>query len=98
MLGLDPGREQGELRELLGMQLQESALPERLRVREALELYASFYRNPADWRELVETLGLESTLGQRYGKLSGGQKQRLSIALFVSRSCSSGALASRRSS
>jgi ABC-2 type transport system ATP-binding protein len=83
VLGLDPGREQGELRELLGMQLQESALPERLRVREALELYASFYRDPADWRELVETLGLESTLGQRYGKLSGGQKQRLSIALAL---------------
>jgi ABC-2 type transport system ATP-binding protein len=83
VLGLDPGREQEQLRELLGMQLQESALPEKLRVREALELYASFYRHPADWRELVNTLGLESTLGQRYGKLSGGQKQRLSIALAL---------------
>jgi ABC-2 type transport system ATP-binding protein len=83
VLGLDPGREQEELREVLGMQLQESALPEKLRVGEALELYASFYRNPADWRELVRTLGLESTLEQRYGKLSGGQKQRLSIALAL---------------
>ncbi len=83
VLGLDPSREQEELRELLGMQLQESAMPETLRVREALELYASFYRDPADWHELVSTLGLESTLGQRYGKLSGGQKQRLSIALAL---------------
>jgi ABC-2 type transport system ATP-binding protein len=83
VLGLDPGREQKELREVLGMQLQESAMPEKLRVGEALELFASFYRDPADWRELVSTLGLESTLEQRYGKLSGGQKQRLSIALAL---------------
>ena len=83
VLGLDPGRDQAELREVLGMQLQESAMPEKLRVHEALELYASFYRDPVDWRELVSTLGLESTLEQRYGKLSGGQKQRLSIALAL---------------
>ena len=51
--GLDPRRDTGELRQLLGVQLQESELPDQLKVGEALELYSSFYRDPADWRELI---------------------------------------------
>ena len=72
-----------ELRTLVGVQLQESQLPEKLTVREALELYAAFYPDPADWRALARELGLTDKLGTRYAKLSGGQKQRLSIALAL---------------
>jgi ABC-2 type transport system ATP-binding protein len=83
VLGCDPWREGPALREVLGLQLQDSTLPAKLRVREALELYSSFYRRPVDWRSLVETLSLVDTLETRYAKLSGGQKQRLSIALAL---------------
>lgn len=81
--GLDPRRDEHELRELLGAQLQESQLPEKLQVGEAMELYASFYRNPADWRGLLDTLHLSDKIGTQYRRLSGGQKQRLSIALAL---------------
>ncbi|MCX4748663.1 ABC transporter ATP-binding protein [Kitasatospora sp. NBC_01287] len=83
VLGLDPGRRREELRQVLGVQLQESGLPDRLKVAEALELYASFYRNPADPVELMERLGLAEKAGTRFKKLSGGQKQRLAIALAM---------------
>ena len=83
MLGLDPRRDRAELTQLLGAQLQESQLPEKIKVSEVLELYSSFYRNPADWRELMERLGLADKAGTRFKKLSGGQKQRLSIALAL---------------
>ena len=72
-----------ELRELVGVQLQESQLPEKMTVQEALELYSAFYPKPADWRELAAELGLDGKLKSRFGKLSGGQKQRLSIALAL---------------
>jgi ABC-2 type transport system ATP-binding protein len=81
VLGLEPGAD--ELRHRLGAQLQESELPEKIRVREAMELYASFYRDPADWRELLDTLGLREKENAQFRKLSGGQKQRLSIALAL---------------
>ena len=83
VLGLDPIRDRGELRQRLGAQLQDSELPERLRVGEALELYSSFYARPADWRALMDRLGLSGKRDTRFGKLSGGQKQRLSIALAL---------------
>jgi ABC-2 type transport system ATP-binding protein len=67
----------------VGVQLQHSALPDRLKVGEAVELYASFYRQPADGRELLATLGLEGAQGQYFKSLSGGQKQRLSIVLAL---------------
>jgi len=72
-----------ELKEQLGVQLQSSTLPEKLRVWEALDLYASFYRTPADWDELLERVGLADKRDAPYGKLSGGQQQRLSIALAL---------------
>jgi ABC-2 type transport system ATP-binding protein len=71
------------LRELVGVQLQESQLPEKLTVREALELYSAFYPEPVEWRRLADDLGLTAKLNTRFGKLSGGQKQRLSIALAL---------------
>ena len=83
VLGLDPLRDRAALRRTLGMQLQSSALPDRLTVSEALRLYASFYDDPADWRALLTGLGLAGIRSQRYGRLSGGQKQRLSVALAL---------------
>ncbi len=83
VLGLDPVKDRAEVRERLGVQLQESSFPDAIKVAEALELYSSFYRNPADWRELMELLGLTEKRNTRYKALSGGQKQRLSIALAL---------------
>ncbi len=83
VLGLDPRTDAAELHQQLGVQLQESELPERIEVGEALELYSSFYRTPADWVELMRILGLDSKRHTQYRKLSGGQKQRLSVALAL---------------
>jgi ABC-2 type transport system ATP-binding protein len=83
VLGLDPRRDAVELHRRMGTQLQESALPDRMRVGEALDLYASFYPRPADPRRLLEDVGLADKRGARFGRLSGGQKQRLSIALAL---------------
>ena len=83
ILGLDPHADHDELTQVLGVQLQESALPDKLYVSEALDLYSSFYRDPADWRALVKTLGLDTKTGTMFKRLSGGQKQRLSIALAL---------------
>ncbi|MEW1832778.1 ABC transporter ATP-binding protein [Streptomyces sp. NPDC088196] len=81
--GLDPVADHEEVARVLGAQLQESELQAKLTVREALELYASFYPHPADWRPLAERLGLTAKLTTRFAKLSGGQKQRLFIALAL---------------
>jgi ABC-2 type transport system ATP-binding protein len=83
VLGLDPLRDRAELTRRLGVQLQSGHLPERLQVAEALELYSSFYPEPADWHALLDGLGLADKARTRYAKLSGGQKQRLSIALAL---------------
>jgi ABC-2 type transport system ATP-binding protein len=83
VLGADPRAERDRVRRVLGVQLQESALPDKITVAEALKLYASCYADPADWRALVERLGLADRLRTRYQKLSGGQKQRLAIALAL---------------
>jgi len=83
VLGLDPLRDRRELRERVGVQLQESAVPDLMRVSEAVELYASFYREPADGRELIATLGLQDAQHTYFKHLSGGQKQRLSIVLAL---------------
>jgi ABC-2 type transport system ATP-binding protein len=83
VLGLDPQRDRAELTQVLGVQLQDSQLPGKLEVAEALRLYSAFYRNPADWRELLDMLGLADKARTRFAKLSGGQKQRLSIALAL---------------
>jgi ABC-2 type transport system ATP-binding protein len=83
VLGLDPRRDRAELTQRLGVQLQDGQLPDRLKVAEALDLYSSFYRAPADWRSLMTMLGLADKAGTSFKKLSGGQKQRLSIALAL---------------
>lgn len=83
VLGLDPRRDGVALRQKLGAQLQESQLPEKLKVVEALELFASFYDNPADPEKLIEQLGLTDKRKAYFKNLSGGQKQRVSIALAL---------------
>ncbi|WP_089153947.1 ABC transporter ATP-binding protein [Micromonospora sp. NBS 11-29] len=83
VLGLDPVRDRTEVRQRVGAQLQESQLPDKLRVREALDLYRSFYRNRADIDELLTDLGLAEQRNTAFHKLSGGQKQRLSVALAL---------------
>ncbi|PQZ93698.1 multidrug ABC transporter ATP-binding protein [Arthrobacter sp. MYb227] len=81
--GLDPRRDEAKLRQLLGAQLQESQLPDKLTVGEAMRLYSSFYRAPVDWHELLGMLSLTAQINTRYHRLSGGQKQRLAIALAL---------------
>ncbi|MGH2883543.1 MAG: ABC transporter ATP-binding protein [Solirubrobacteraceae bacterium] len=83
VLGLDPRRDRHELHERVGVQLQHCAVPDLMRVGEAVELYASFYREPADGRELIATLGLQDAERTYFKHLSGGQKQRLSIVLAL---------------
>lgn len=83
VLGLDPQRDGQALRMRVGMQLQQSNLPDRMRVWEALDLYSSFYPNPVNWETLLEQLGLQEKRNAPFAKLSGGQKQRLFIALAL---------------
>ena len=83
VLGVDPGQEGQVIRERVGMQLQQSNLPDRMKVWEALDMYASFYPKPVDWKTLLSQLGLEEKRDTPFSKLSGGQKQRLFIALAL---------------
>ncbi|WP_323185675.1 ABC transporter ATP-binding protein [Kitasatospora sp. NBC_01287] len=83
VLGLDPRRDRAELTQRLGVQLQDGRLPDRMTVGEALRLYRSFYREPADPQTLMDALGLAGKHRTRYADLSGGQQQRLSIALAL---------------
>jgi ABC-2 type transport system ATP-binding protein len=83
VLGLDPARERARLRPLVGAQLQTSALPDRLRVGEALRLFARLAGDAVDWRQLAEQWGLVALLREPYGTLSGGQRQRLFLALAL---------------
>jgi len=83
VLDLDPQADNKILRTRVGMQLQQSNLPDRMKVWEALDLYSAFYANPVDWKPLMQQLGLEEKRDARFGKLSGGQKQRLFIALAL---------------
>ena len=83
LLGLDPHADRDEIHEIVGVQLQASALPAKLRVGEILDMYRSFYRDPADISELIEVLGLAGKRADYYRSLSGGQRQRLSVALAL---------------
>ena len=83
VFGIDPYRDRAAARRLVGAQLQESQLPDKITVAEAVGLYASFYPEPADTEALISRLGLTEKRNARYRKLSGGQKQRVSIALAL---------------
>lgn len=83
VLGLDPQRDRARLRPLVGVQLQESELPDRMTTAEAVQMFASFYADPEDPTRLIGDLGLTEKRQTQYRDLSGGQKQRLSIALAL---------------
>ena len=80
ILGRRWGRHDRELRERLGISLQESRLSEKLTVRETLELFRSFYTRGRSPEQLMADLSLEEKRDARVGKLSGGQRQRLAVA------------------
>jgi ABC-2 type transport system ATP-binding protein len=81
--GLSPQKDRKEIREFVGVQLQQSALPPRLKVGEAVELFASFYPDPLTPDDLLDSLGIKHIQDVQFRRLSGGEKQRLSIALAL---------------
>src|SRR6478672_384031 len=83
VLGLDPFRDVRRLQERIGVQLQEAQLQKRIKVQEAVALWASLYPRPLDGRRLLEQLGLGDKRQAWFMTLSGGQKQRLFIALAL---------------
>ncbi len=83
VLGRDPRAEAAALRGRLGCQLQESRLPDHMKVWEALDLFASFTPGAADPDVLLEQWGLADKRGASFASLSGGQRQRLFIALAL---------------
>jgi ABC-2 type transport system ATP-binding protein len=83
VLGLDPIRDAYTLQERVGVQLQEAQLQKRIKLREAVALWASLYRKPVDGDRLIEQLGLGDKRNAWFMTLSGGQKQRLFIALAL---------------
>lgn len=83
VLGLDPQRQRRALTERIGVQLQAAALPPDLKVWEALDLFAAFYRRSVPWEPLLTQWGLADKRQTRFEHLSGGQRQRLFIALAL---------------
>ncbi len=83
VLGHDPRRDADRLRRLIGSQLQESALPDRMRVWEALKLFSSRHADAPTWESVLEQWGLSEKRDASFGSLSGGQQQRLFVALAV---------------
>ncbi len=83
LLGYVPWKDHLEVAERIGIQLQESALPLRIRVKESLDLFGAFYAEREDSQVLLDRLGLADKSKAMFSKLSGGQKQRLFIALAL---------------
>ena len=83
VLGLDPKRDVYALQERVGVQLQQAQLQKRIKVREAVDLWASLYRTAVEADRLIDQLGLGDKRDAWFMTLSGGQKQRLFIALAL---------------
>ncbi len=83
VLGHDPRREADQLRRRIGSQLQESALPERLKVWEALSFFSSLSPGGGDWETVMNQWGLAEKRSATFASLSGGQQQRLFVALAL---------------
>ena len=81
--GLDPQKNPQELKHQIGAALQSTSLPDKLKVIEALKLFASFYRRHRNPEELLKRFGLEEKRNTFYSQLSGGQKQRLALAMAL---------------
>lgn len=83
VLGFDPGTQAGVLKDRIGVCLQATNLPDKIKVWEAVRLFASFYSRTVDGNRLLERMQLWDRRSQYYSQLSGGQKQRLAVALAL---------------
>ena len=83
VLGFDPELQPAEVKDRIGVCLQETKLQDKMKVREAIELFASFYSRSVDAGKLLERLQLAEKREAFYSQLSGGQKQRLALALAL---------------
>jgi ABC-2 type transport system ATP-binding protein len=83
VFGRDPRTDPRGVRRLIGSQLQESALPDRIKVWEALRLFSVIDGNGRGWERLLREWGLEERRNAAFGDLSGGQRQRLFVALAL---------------
>jgi ABC-2 type transport system ATP-binding protein len=81
--GLDPQKSPNELKNEIGATLQATSLPDKLRVSEAIHLFAGFYKRNRNADELLRRFGLEEKRNAFYNQLSGGQKQRLALAMAL---------------
>jgi len=83
VLGFDPDKQRQQLKDRIGVCLQATNLPEKIRVHEALEVFSAFYTRGTNLNQLLQRLQLEEKRDAFYGTLSGGQKQRLALALAL---------------
>ena len=83
VLGFDPGVQVRELKDRVGVCLQATNLPDKIKVQEALALFAAFYSRSVDRDKLLDRLKLSEKRNSYYGRLSGGQKQRVALALAM---------------
>ena len=83
VLGFDPGLQPREIKDRIGVCLQATNLPDKIKVHEALSLFASFYSRSTDRNKLLDRLQLADKRNTYYSKLSGGQKQRVALALAL---------------
>src|SRR5579863_9657164 len=83
VIGLDPEKSGSQFKEMIGAVLQSTSLPDKLRVKEAIELFAKFYRRHANTNDLLKRFQLDEKRDAFYSQLSGGQKQRLALAMAL---------------
>ena len=83
ILGLDVVKNGARLKNRIGLQQQESEIPERLRLKEAMLLFSSFYDSALDWQKLLRDLNLWDKRDAMYSSLSGGQKKRFFVAMAL---------------
>lgn len=83
VFGKDPWQHRREIYRSMGVQLQETEYPSKIRVGELCRLFACFYDRPADWNLLLSQMGLNEKRNRRVSKLSGGERQRLSVLLSL---------------
>lgn len=83
IMGVDPARQHGRLRDIIGVQLQSSGLPSNITVYEAMKFFSA-YHGTAPRYDLLERLGLKDKMSTQYHMLSGGQQRRLALALAIS--------------
>lgn len=83
VFGMVPHKNRKHIYQKIGIQLQEADYPDKIKVYELCQYYAAFYKNPADWRLLLQQLDLEKRAKTLVKKLSGGEKRKLSILLAL---------------